>query len=158
MTTILEHRIADHLAHLRPALLTQVTEHLATNLPMIGIDQTLVGAYVTHYQQMQATAERFHELVLLAAELDWLLVVFEYTWTARVLQPMGVTWEHQALLIKTYFAVARHLANWSAEELAVLDNLAERLWEEGARAYKVSGARFQVSGRTDQNALHGLNL
>ena len=33
MTTILEHKIADHLAHLRPTLLNQVTEHLATNLP-----------------------------------------------------------------------------------------------------------------------------
>jgi hypothetical protein len=76
----------------------------------------------------------------MGATIDWGLVGFEYAWAARVLGPKGGTWDHQALLIETYFTTAGRLAKWSYDERTILDQLAERLYTDGAVAYGVDGA------------------
>jgi hypothetical protein len=137
MPNVTEHTVAQRLAELRPAILPQLTEQLIAALPMISLDPRDTSHTASHYAQMYATAQRFHDLVQLGATADWGLTSFEYDWAAHVLQPKGVTWEHQAFLIETYFATAGRLATWSDEERAILDKLAKHLYADGAQAYQI---------------------
>lgn len=135
MVSTTEHAVASRLANLRPALIAAVADQLAAQLPMVGIDQQGEGRAAAHHQRMQATAERFHELVLLGATTDWSMVSYEYRWTARVLGPLGITWDHQRTLIASYFAVAERSADWGDEERAVLKRIGERFVNLGAECY-----------------------
>jgi hypothetical protein len=136
MPSIAEQTVAARLAELRPALVARVAERLAAALPMVGVAPGAAAPAASHHAQMHATAQRFHDLVQLTVAADPSLASFEYDWTSRVLGPKGVTWEHQLQLIEAYFALARQLGAWSAEEQAELDRLAGRLRSLGEQVYR----------------------
>ncbi|MFV9506613.1 MAG: hypothetical protein AB4911_18845 [Oscillochloridaceae bacterium umkhey_bin13] len=127
MQPSIESATLNHLAALRPALVNRVAEELAASLPPINASVRDLGSEAHHHERMYSTAERFHEMLLAAVLADWGMVAFEYGWAARVLRPLGVTWEHQERLIQSYFATARELTAWDEDELAALAALEQQV-------------------------------
>jgi hypothetical protein len=135
MPTPIEQAVALRLAELGPTLVAQVTDQLIAALPPVELDPLDPRGAESHRAHMHSTAQRFHDLVQLGATMDWVLTGFEYEWTSRALGSKGVTWEHQAFLISTYFATAERLASWSDEERETLNHMARHLYADGALAY-----------------------
>jgi hypothetical protein len=135
MPTTLDLAVANHLNDLRPVLISRVADQLAASLPMVGIDAAAHHPVALHHERMHMTAERFHDLVQLGISTNWELVSFEYGWTARVLGPQGITWDHQQTLLDAYFTAAEQADQWSEEERAVLTALAAQLRARGAAIY-----------------------
>jgi hypothetical protein len=136
--TVTEHSVAERLAELRPALLAQVADQLASALPMIGTDSYDPGRAANHHAQMLSTVQRFHDLVQLGTTVDWSLVEFECAWASRMLRSKGGIWNHQAFLSETYFSIARRLVEWSDDERAILAEIASHLYTDGASAYDMA--------------------
>lgn len=136
MPSIVEQTVAQRLADCRPAIVARVAEQLATIMPMVGVAPSAPNRAASHHVQMHSTAERFHDLVQLCATTEMSLASFEYDWTSRVLQPKGITWEHQLRLIEVYFATAAAVTTWSDEEQQALGELASRLRALGSQAYR----------------------
>lgn len=134
-TSTVEQTVAQRLADYQPAIVARVAAQLAAELPMVGVDPHVAHPGAAHHVQMHATAARFHDLVQLYATTEPDLVHFEYDWASRVLQPRGVTWEHQLRLIEVYFTTASQITRWSDEERAALDQLAISLRAIGSRVY-----------------------
>lgn len=135
MPTTLDLAVAHHLNDLRPTLVARVADQLAASLPMVGLAAATAHRAALHHERMRATAERFHDLVQLGVSADWDLVSFEYGWTARVLEPQGISWDHQLALIQAYFAAAEQAEQWSEEEQAALAAIAAQIRASGAANY-----------------------
>lgn len=104
-----------------------LTEALCDRVPVVGISDQDLDPVVHHHQNMSRTAERFHEIVQAGAGIDWNLVSSEFGWAERKLSTMGVTHDHHIILIDEYFNAARKLREWSDEELAILDIIAQHI-------------------------------
>jgi hypothetical protein len=128
-------RIIHTLDAQRDDLLARVTEHLQQHVPPIGVAAAAADKDERHHGNMERTAQRFHEIVKAGATIDWSLVGFEFEWAGRKLSSMGATWEHQQVLIDSYFAEALRLHPWSADEQAALQQIAARLREVAQAAY-----------------------
>jgi hypothetical protein len=85
---------------------------------------------------MESTARRFHEIVEAGVTVDWNLVAFEFDWAGRKLGSMEITWQHQELLIDTYFQEALRLRDWTDSERAALEQIAEHLRDTARAAYQ----------------------
>lgn len=127
MSASIETTVLKRLGELRAALITRVAAQLTAALPAISPSQYDTDREAQHNQRMLSTAERFHDTLMVAASTDWNMITFEYGWASRVLLPRGVTWEHQDLLIRSYFASARDLNAWDAEELVGLAAIEQQL-------------------------------
>jgi hypothetical protein len=139
-----EHSVAQRLAELRSGIIIHVADQLLAALPIVDLDPYYTSSVANRHAQMLSTAQHLHDLVQMGATIDWSLVGFEYAWAARVLGPKGGSWNHQALLIETYFTTAGRLATWSDDERTILDQLAEHLYADGAMAYGMDGAHTLV--------------
>jgi hypothetical protein len=128
-------RIIHTLDKQRDDLLARVTERLQHSLPPIGVSAVAADKAERHHENMERTAQRFHQIVKAGATIDWSLVGFEFEWAGRKLSSMGATWEHQQVLIDSYFAEALRLHSWSEAEQAALQQMAARLREVAQAAY-----------------------
>lgn len=135
MQPTIETTTLNRLAALRPALVNHVAKELSAAVPPIHSSERDLGHDTQHNERMHSTAERFHEMLLAAVLADWGMVAFEYGWAARVLRPLGVTWEHQTQLIQSYFATARTLASWDEAELVNLAELEQQVLAAGEPIY-----------------------
>jgi hypothetical protein len=127
MSTPTEATVLKRLGELRADLIARVAAQLTAALPAISPNQYDTAREAQHSQRMLSTAERFHDTLLVAASTDWNMIAFEYGWASRVLLPRGVTWEHQDLLIRSYFTSARELNAWNAEQLTSLEAMEQQL-------------------------------
>lgn len=128
-------RIIHTLDERRDELLAHVTERLQHSLPPIGVSAAAADKAERHHTNMERTAQRFHQIVKAGATIDWSLVGFEFAWAGRKLSSMGATWEHQQVLIDSYFDEALRLHSWSDEEQAALQQMATRLRDVAQTAY-----------------------
>lgn len=135
MADELQHRVLHILNEHRDELLAHVTHTLTMQLPPIGVPANAADRDERHHTNMAHTAQRFHEIVLAGADIDWRLVEAEYTWAGHKLASMGATWAHQQVLIDAYFAEAARLQPWSDQERAALDTIAARLRSVAEIAY-----------------------
>lgn len=133
--TTTESLVISRLTSMRADLIHHLTEELTAKLPIISPRAHHDDRPEVHHERMLKTATRFHDTLMAAAATDWSLISFDYSWAARVLQPLGVTWEHQDTAISAYFAIARRLATWSAEEDAALSSIEQHMRAEVQPAY-----------------------
>jgi hypothetical protein len=69
------------------------------------------------------------------AAINWDLVGFEFGWAGRKMGSMGYTWQHQEVMIDSYFAAAKRLHEWSDDERALLDTFAARVRDVAEPAF-----------------------
>ncbi|RRR69483.1 MAG: hypothetical protein EI684_15540 [Candidatus Viridilinea halotolerans] len=135
MSTTTEAQVLQRLTSMRADLIHHLAEELTAKLPIISPRAHHDDSPEMHHERMVKTATRFHDTLMAAAGADWNLITFDYSWASRVLIPLGVTWEHQDTAIIAYFAIARRLATWSAEEDAALTSIETHMRTEVQAAY-----------------------
>ncbi|PDW02001.1 hypothetical protein [Candidatus Viridilinea mediisalina] len=135
MSNPTEALVLSRLTSMRADLIHHLTEELTEKLPIISPRAHRDDSPEMHRERMHKTATRFHDTLMAAADAGWSLISFDYSWASRVLQPLGVTWEHQDTAITAYFAIARRLAEWSDEEDAALTSIEQHMRAEVQPAY-----------------------
>jgi hypothetical protein len=129
-------RVVQILNEQRDELLYHVTDALVQRMPQLGLPTKSSDRSERHHTNMESTARRFHEIVEAGVTVDWNLVAFEFDWAGRKLGSMEITWQHQELLIDTYFQEALRLRDWTDSERAALEQIAEHLRDTARAAYQ----------------------
>jgi hypothetical protein len=135
MNDDLQERVLHTLEAMRENLIQHVARTLTEQLPILGMPDTVQDKAERHHQQMVSTAQRFHEIVQNGAAINWDLVGFEFGWAGRKMGSMGYTWQHQEVMIDSYFAAAKRLHEWSDDECALLDTFAARVRDVAEPAF-----------------------
>lgn len=135
MADYMQQTVALMLDEMREALIYHVSQTLCYRMPLLDIPLQAEDSIERHRENMHLTAQRFHQIVQAGATVDWSLVEFEYEWAGRKLGSLGMTWEHQEILIDLYFAEALRLGNWSDRELKTLEHIATALRHIAGAAY-----------------------
>jgi hypothetical protein len=135
MTDQLWNQVVLKLNDIHEVLVQYVTAELVEQLPPIGVPSQAADKAERHHRNMAQTAQRFHEIVYAGASIDWGLVDSEFAWAGRKLQQMGATWEHQSILIRSYFDAAAQMHPWTDEEQTVLREIQARMYSVAQPAY-----------------------
>jgi hypothetical protein len=138
MSDNLQDRVLHTLDSMRENLIHHVTVVLTEYLPILAMPDTVQNKAERHHQNMASTAQRFHEIVQNGASINWDLVGYDFEWAGRKMGSMGYTWQHQEVLIDSYFNAAKRLHTWSDDERAMLDTFAARVREVAEPAYKAT--------------------
>lgn len=127
--------IAQILESIRDDLTFSVAESLTVDLPLLQQPHQSSDRWSLSHHQMAQTTQRFHDMIQTGLLLDWQFVMPEYEWIRRRIEQQGITWQHQRVLIDTYFAAALALHSWPTSHQVVLREVADRMRHIGELAH-----------------------